>query len=154
MKIRLTQNKYAIIDKQNFQWLKFWTWHFVNGYAIATIGKKEIPMHHLIYLCKPSKGYEIDHINGDGLDNQRKNLRIATRTQNQQNRKPNKNSTSKYKGVYFDKSRKGFKKWVASIKVNKKLIHLGRYLKEIDAALAYNHVAVKHFGRYARINSI
>ena len=91
----------------------------------------------------------VDHINGDKLDNRKENLRLATNQQNQMNSKPHKNSTSKYKGVSWDKSRN---KWIVLIKIGNKRKHIGRYQNEREAALAYDEVAKKIFGEYAHLN--
>ena len=91
----------------------------------------------------------IDHINGDKLDNRKENLRLATNQQNSMNRKPHKNSSSKYKGVYWSKREN---KWIAQIVINKKNKYIGRYQDEKEAALAYDKAAREHFGEYAKLN--
>lgn len=96
------------------------------------------------------KGEEVDHINHNRLDNRRENLRICSKTQNMHNI-PNGRGKSSYKGVSMD-SRVKFKKWRATIVVNKKQIGLGYYLTELEAALAYNKAALQYFGEYACIN--
>ena len=93
----------------------------------------------------------IDHVNGDGLDNRRANLRPATAGQNQANRSRNTNGTSRFKGVaWFQKSQK----WMAKITHNYKQIYLGCYHTEKEAAIAYNVAALELFGEYARLNNI
>lgn len=98
----------------------------------------------------------VDHINHDTLDNRRQNLRVVTRRQNQANmRKCSKATSSKYKGVSWDKSRN---KWMAALgpKVEGKTrrIHLGRFDREEDAALAYNKGASALFGVFAKLNKV
>jgi hypothetical protein len=91
----------------------------------------------------------VDHVNNmRALDNK---IRLATKTQNAQNCNiPKKqNKTSKYKGVHWHKKQK---KWVASIKVNKQRIHLGSFVTELEAGVAYNTAAAKFFGEFARLN--
>ena len=94
---------------------------------------------------------QIDHINGDRTDNRIVNLREATGSENQGNRKIHEGGTSKYKGVSWKKQ---YSKWVAKIVVNHKNIHLGYYDNEEKAALAYNKAALEYFGEFAKINII
>ena len=89
------------------------------------------------------EGMDVDHKNGDPLDNRRKNLRVCTHRQNCQGRRPNKNCLSKYKGVSWFKG-----KWTAMI--NQK--YLGRFDNEINAAKAYDEKAKELYGEYAYIN--
>jgi len=96
----------------------------------------------------------IDHINMNGLDNRRANLRLASSAQNHQNTNKRKrfnkrHPSSKYKGVCWDKSRE---KWQAHIVIDKKSIFLGRFESEVDAAKAYNKHAKNRFGEFARLN--
>jgi len=111
--------------------------------------QKTFTMHQLL-LGFPTE--LIDHVNGNGLDNTRKNIRVATNSQNSRNIPPRKDkSTSSYKGVYWNKIDK---KFVSRIYVDKKRISLGMYKDEIEAAKAYNDAAKKHFGEFAYINPI
>jgi len=93
----------------------------------------------------------IDHINGDGLDNRRSNLRFVTATQNQANSLKRKIGKSKYKGVSFKKDKK---KWVAYICPGGKYIHLGYFTEEKEAARAYNKAARKEYGEYCNLNDV
>jgi hypothetical protein len=93
----------------------------------------------------------VDHINHNGLDNRRTNLRVCTRVQNQGNRKRNVNNVSGYKGVYLD-GRRGH--WVASIREGGRSLKLGRFPTAEDAALAYNEAATTKWGEYALLNEI
>jgi hypothetical protein len=97
----------------------------------------------------------VDHINGNGFDCRRNNLRKATQEQNTRNRRASRSSTSKWLGVSWcnahPKSRtKGA--WVAQIRIDGQNRHLGRFDREEDAALAYNFAALEHFGEFARFN--
>ena len=92
---------------------------------------------------------DLDHINGNRIDNSLKNLRLATRQQNMANKKYHKNSSSNFKGVYW---RKSIKKWVASISLNKERFYLGAFNDEIEAARAYDLKAKELFGEYAKLN--
>jgi len=92
---------------------------------------------------------QTDHKNKDGLDNRKSNLRTCCKSQNMSNRKIQLNNTSGYKGVYWHKYAR---KWMASIKVNKKPIYLGLFVDPIEAALAYDKNAVEKFGEFADTN--
>ncbi len=103
-----------------------------------------IRMHNLILGVSG-----VDHVNGNGLDNRRVNLRPATRSQNGFNVSSRANGTSKYKGVCWHKRKKG---WQASIKIDGKLIYLGRFADEAQAARAYDAAARELHGEFARFN--
>jgi hypothetical protein len=108
---------------------------------------KIVTMHR--ELMNQPKGFLVDHRNTDTLDNRRSNLRLATCSQNQWNRQKIKNTTSRFVGVSFYKSRK---KWVAYIDAAGKRISLGYFNSEIDAARAYDEAAKKYHGEFARLN--
>jgi len=95
------------------------------------------------------KGMDIDHINGNPLDNRKSNLRICTHTENMRNRGANKNNTSGYKGVGWHK--KG-KKWGATIKHNYKSVYIGLYEDKEEAARAYDKKAKELHGEFAYLN--
>lgn len=148
----LTQGKVALIDNADRDLVLPYRWCFDGtGYAIRARSPKGsgpvIRMHREI-LPVPA-GTAVDHVNGNGLDNRRCNLRPATARENQRNRGLQRNSTSGYKGVCFDKSRR---RWLAHIKVNGKFINLGRFDDAIVAAMAYDAAAAEAFGEFARLN--
>ncbi len=93
----------------------------------------------------------VDHENHNTLDNCRKNLRTATNSQNQMNRRSQKNSVSRHKGVHFYKR---YQRWQSQISYNNKRIQLGYFKYEQDAALAYNEAARKYHGEFAYFNSV
>lgn len=155
-RINLTKGKYSIVDSRDYEFLNQWKWHYHEGYACRTKhigiynGKRKrikIFMHRL--LIDIPEGMEVDHKNGNRADNRRWNLRICTRSQNNHNQKKTR-GVSKYKGVTWDKNRK---LWSALIR-NGKVINLGRFELEIEAALAYNKAANKFFGKFARLNKV
>lgn len=137
-------------------------WHIITPnkynhtkYMITNINGKTVYLHRFIMEKiigrKLKKGEIIDHINGNGLDNRRENLRICTQKQNTYNQVSIKNMSSKYKGVYY---RKDAKKYQSKIIPNRKTIHLGYFKTEEEAALAYNLAAIKYFGIFARLNQL
>jgi hypothetical protein len=95
------------------------------------------------------KKYTVDHIDNNPLNNQKSNLRICSLKDNSKNSTKRNNTSSKYKGVYFENYTKKYK---ANIKVDYKTINLGRFLNEIDAAKAYDKAAIKYFGEFANLN--
>ena len=86
-------------------------------------------------------GYVVDHINGDKLDNKSTNLQILSNRENISKGNRDKNKTSKYTGVSYNKN---YKKWVSQIKVNKKVVTIGRFVDEIEASKAYQDALKKY----------
>ena len=152
--VPLTRGYEAVIDADDahlvagVNWTAYVAPHGVYAYRQPTInGKKTyLPMHRLIN--KTPKGFETDHIDGNGLNNRKTNLRSASRSQNEVNKAPKKNNTSGYKGVYWCKERK---KWAAEIMMDGKRVHLGRH-ETIEAAYsAYCDASKKMHGEFARL---
>ena len=94
-------------------------------------------------------GMEVDHINGNGLDNRKANLRLCTRAQNQMNSIKRTGKSSIFKGVSWHKNAW---KWRANIKINQKDIHIGYFDTELEAAEAYDIEAIRLFGSFAKTN--
>ena len=151
--IELTQGKYTIVDDEDLKEVSKYKWYFSNGYARRDAGyginRERIKMHR--FILNIPKNVQVDHKNGDTLDNRRENLRICTKAENLRNRKIGKNNTSGYKGVDWFKNRN---LWRAKIKYNNKLIHLGYFQTKIDAAKAYNNAAIKYHKEFSRLNKI
>lgn len=152
-RIPLTQGKYAIVDNEDFTKLSKYSWHYNKGYARCAIsqdGKQKIERMHS-FLMKTPKGMDTDHINGNKLDNRKSNLRICTRSQNKINQGLSRNNTSGFIGVHWHRP---LKKWRAQISILNKKKHIGVFKTKEEAAKAYNDVAYKNFGEFARLNSI
>lgn len=156
--IELTQNNVTLVDDGDYDFLNQHKWHCSpkrdrSQYACRVIKQKPIRMHNII--MNPPEGYVVDHINGDGLDNRRENLRICKDIENRHNRRKLKKTISSFKGVTFRKERPyGICVWKARITVNNKLIHIGYFKTEKEAANAYNRMAIKNYGQYALLNKI
>jgi len=155
--IKLTQNKVALVDDKDYEWLSQWKWCVRKGsntfYAFRNIkvwGKwKVIQMHREILGFIHGDGKLTDHKNRNGLDNQKTNLRLTNRSLNAINSKLFNTNSSGYRGVYQDKRDSA---WWAQIRVNYVKIHCGRYLDPVTAALAYDRVAIKYRGNNAILN--
>jgi len=153
--IKTTQGFSAMVDNEDFDSLSAYKWHVNVGsdtmYAVCTERKNgirtSIKMHRLILGLKNSE--ICDHIDGNGLNNQKENLRIATKSQNNANKRAT--GLSKYLGVSLHK---GSNKWRGQIKKNRKITHLGYFTEEEDAAQAYNTAATRIHGEFARLNVV
>lgn len=123
-------------------------------YAIAKTGgrknHKEYKLHRLI-MQVVDPNIKVDHIDHNGLNNTRVNLRIVSHSQNMYNSAVSKNNKTGYKGVHFHKKRN---KYVAIISCSGNAEHLGLFNSASEAALAYNEAATKYFGEYAFLNII
>lgn len=160
-KIPLTQDKFALVSDEDFDFLNQWKWYAFQPknnktmYAFRTKGhgkgiKKSFAMHFV--LMKPAKGLVTDHINGDGLDNRRENLRICTTAENMRNRtRLNKNNKSGFKGVSWQEDHSA---WRATVMFNRKQYFGGFYDTVKEAAKGYNQLAKKLFGEFAALNKL
>lgn len=150
--IPLTQGKVAKVDLADYDWLNQWNWCALyikrTGRYVAVRnggkdeGYKTIQMHCQIL----STDQQVDHINLDPLDNRRSNLRVATPSQNLQNRGRQSNNKVGYKGVIYQSF------FQANIKVKGRNKFLGRFKDPKDAAIAYDRAALFYFGEFARTN--
>lgn len=152
--ITLTNSdKLALVDDADFEMANQFSWLLHSkGYAYRDLprngGKTRYQFLHQ-GLLDHEPGFEIDHKDLNPLNNQRDNLRRATRSQNHANCEKRTGTSSRYKGVSWDQQRK---KWFAKIKVEYKQIALGRFLCEEDAARSYDQAATEFFGEFARLN--
>lgn len=149
--IPLSQGKFATVDDADYDWLAKNKWTYdAKGYAYRKASNVTVFMHRVV-LNAPASAV-VDHVNGDGLDNRRDNLRIVTVAQNNYNQRPRKHpKTSQYKGVSYFKE---VNRWQAHIKKGNERPYLGLYESEIDAARAYNAAARHYFGPYAYVNDV
>ena len=152
-KIPLTQNKFALVDDRDFGLLNRHKWFALKGWKTFYAVRNSPEVNKLVYMHReilntPAR-MDTDHINKNGLDNQRQNLRVATRSENLQNQGKQKPNTSGFKGVHWNK---GAKKWVAQIKVDKKQVYLGMFTDKITAFEAYKMFCLKHHRLFANTN--
>ena len=158
-RIRMAQPMYAIVDPEDYPRLSKYEWEARRTrnspfYPARQAKNPKTGKYRLIFMHKEiieiGDGLFTDHINHNTFDNRKANLRTATQTQNNRNRRkfavPTK---SRYKGVYW---KPRIKKWVAQIGVDKKVIHLGCFKKQKAAARAYDRAAEKYHGRFACLN--
>jgi hypothetical protein len=138
--IPLTRGKVALVDDGDYDDLSNHSWYVMTAGNLCYAGRsspmvngnRQLILMHSAIINTP-KGMDTDHINGNGLDNRRENLRIVTRRQNLQNLHIKK--TSIYPGVSFETDSN---RWRAQIKINGKSRNIGRFKTEIDAAIAYS----------------
>lgn len=160
--IPLTRGYKALVDEQDYSYLRQWSWRvFVNRegntYAVTTTsrrasgGRRYLAMHTLIAARMGLSSLQVDHRNGNGLDNRRRNLRPATSRQNAWNRGPQSNNVVGLKGVTRITKTGRYR---ASIRVNGRQRHLGCFATAEEAARAYDKAARFHFGEFARLNAV
>ncbi len=158
--IKLTQGQVALVDDADFDTLSKYKWcarkqatqiGFVamRGFQLKNKRIQCVLMHRDI--MKPPSDMTVDHINHNTLDNRRVNLRVCTNRENCINKGITKSNTSGFKGVSYNKKNK---KWVAYVKNNQKIIHLGYFIDKVEAAKIYNREASKIFGEFALLNVI
>jgi hypothetical protein len=140
-KLTLTKGHYTLVDDEDFEYLNQWKWHYHSGgYAARKAG---VRMHRIILSAPQDE--EVDHINGDGLDNRRANLRLCTRSQNCQNRSIFRNNTTGHKGV----SLRPGGKYRARIWLNKTCHSLGDFVSVTEASKAVEQARQKYHGDFA-----
>jgi hypothetical protein len=160
--------KECFVDDEDFEYLNQWKWKLLvsynSVYAVRTISKYlgggrmarkykyECLLMHRVIMKLTDRNILVDHKDQNGLNNQKDNLRTCTKAENNRHVNSHKDAMySKYLGVSFDK-RRG--KWVSSITYKSKLINLGRFDLEKDAALAYNRKANELFGEFSNPNQL
>ena len=145
--IPLGDGFYAYVDAADYDWLGRHTWHPSNGYASRREKGRRIYMHREI--MRPPKGMVVDHIDGNMTNDCRFNLRVCTRAENQHNKRKRRGARSRFKGVFYCEEHR---KWWARCRVGGRVHWRGYFDDEVEAARAYDRLAVECFGIYARVN--
>ena len=149
--IQLTQGKVALVDDEDFERVNEHKWYAQKGkntwYAYRRSPRMSAKMHR--FIMNTPKELLVDHIDSNGLDNRRCNLRECSAQQNCMNTRISKRNTSGFKGVCWHKRDKN---WYARIGFNKKKVFLGCYSLAVDAAKAYDAKAAELFGSFAKLN--
>jgi hypothetical protein len=155
--IPLSQGKVALVDDEDFEWLSQWKWSLTHNYAFRRLRKAEdvacgqrrssthVTMHRAI--MRPPVALDVDHINGDGLDNRRMNLRVASQQENLRNQ--GCVAGSGFKGVYLHKRDRCFN---VVMRIDGAVKYLGYFKDAEKAARFYDDVARRHHGRFACVN--
>lgn len=161
--IVLTQGKTALVDDEDYEYLNQFKWHaykdkrtFYARRYVSCVNNKTIlcSMHREILGLLNTK-FKADHIDHNGLNNQRINLRPATSSQNCSNRQSG--GASKYLGVFLNTSTyKGrtYRYWQSCVQKEGKKLHIGCFKTEAEAAIAYNNAAKLIHGEFANFNTI
>jgi HNH endonuclease len=159
-RIQLTRGYFALVDDEDYDRVMTLKWHVCiikatgRKYAAHNYKKRSrsrdvgVLLMHRFILNAP-EGIEVDHRDGNALDNRRKNIRLATHAQNMANRPVRSDSTNGYKGVRKDGSR-----WLVRIRIDGKMRHFGSFATIKMAANTYNELAKKIHGDFARLNLV
>lgn len=153
MILQLNRGFSTVFDDEDWPLLRDYEWYVQERGKQVYVRARDI-FGDTVYMHRIVLGIhgelEVDHIDGDTLNNRRVNLRVATVSQNRMNRKKFEgNYSSPYKGVSFKRGR-----WRAQITVDKKVMHIGTFDSEIDAARAYNDKAIQLHGEFAKLNEL
>lgn len=153
--IQLTQGYVALVDDADYEWISTFYWYAhidkktIYARAYNPVTKKQVRMHRLIMEAVDPL-VKIDHRDGNGLNNQRSNLRDATTSQNAMNMRKHKGDSG-YKGVF---KRKDSNRYEAYIRIGGNRVYLGLFESKEEAAKTYNKEALKHFGEFALLNIV
>lgn len=159
--IALTQGRFAIVDEQDRDQLARFNWFAIKDkhtyYAVRNVkrdGKPALEFMHRVVAGTVQLGIDVDHRDGDGLNNRRSNLRECSVRNNRRNVCHVKaGKTSRWKGVYLSPARGGGEqRWRAAIKLQNGKLSLGSFANEYEAARAYDRAALEHFGEFAALN--
>jgi hypothetical protein len=153
MKVRVGRDHWAVIDDADWNLVGRYSWRVhrlkdgrVTARGQDATGREVGDMHRLILGCGARE--KVNHRNWNGLDNRRKNLRLATHSETMRNQRHHRDSLFSFKGV--DRLRSGH--WRARIMLDRKRFELGTFATAREAALAYDRAAREHFGEFAHLN--
>lgn len=155
--IPLSRGMFALVDDEDYEYLSKSKWHAQKGnttfYAERLLRTADRPngksekMHRVI--MKATSDVDVDHIDHNGLNNQKPNLRLCSQSQNSQNMRAKPNTASGYKGVIWEKA---LRKWRTRIQLDGKLRTVGYFDDVVEAAIAYDIAAIETFGEFAYTN--
>lgn len=156
-RIALSQGAYAIVDDCDYAFLSQWKWTlwktagrtYAYRQTSRTTGRKTVYMHAVVAACKGLPTQRVDHVDNDGLNNRRRNLRQATQSQNGMNRGRPRHNTTGYKGVSPTTNSDRFR---ARITINRRERQIGVFDTALEAAHAYDEEALSLYGSFARLN--
>jgi hypothetical protein len=157
--INLTKGYVAMVDDDDYARINQYEWCVgvtTHGDGSKTLYAKRCAnktetfylMHRLI-LSITDPTIEVDHVDHNGLNNQKHNLRVATSSQNQGNAQVRSDNTSGFKGVTWHKHQK---RWLPQLQTKERKIYLGSFVDKVKAALAYDKAAREYFGEFAHTN--
>lgn len=159
--LALNFGKVTLVDDEDYDFLALHRWtikrsyvsttgliHTIYAWGRVTPGSRVRTFLHR-FLLQPPPGVGLDHVNGDGLDNRRCNLRLCSHHQNAANMRKRPDATSRFKGVSL---RRSTGLWIAQLVVHRKWRKLGSFKDELEAARAYDRAAAEAFGPFARLN--
>lgn len=140
-----TKGNPFLIDKNDYERVKNVCWHMdAHGYILGCVNGKEVRLHRFLTKCPETE--IVDHINQNKADNRKCNLRIVNHSQNNMNKPMQKNNTSGFVGVNYNKKNR---KWTSFIAVNSRQIYLGSFENIQDAAEARKKAEAKYFGAFS-----
>jgi hypothetical protein len=151
--IPLTQGYVALVDDEDYESVSQFNWHaLITRHTVYARRWTRMPNRRIVYLhrmlvCPEGERLWVDHIDGDGLNNTRANLRSVTQAENSRNRRPQIRNQSGFKGV----NRQG-SNWRAAIQQENMYTHIGMFETAEQAAKAYDEAALEHFGEFAFLN--
>lgn len=163
-RVSLGHGASAVVDDEDLRLVSPFPWHllrsprpersYARGWVLEGGSRNKVLMHR--FILGITGGLDVDHINGDGLDNRRENLRVCTRAENNANQRPvykhggDAKRQSRYRGVCWQEDAH---KWRARIKVDGRCIHLGLFCSEDEAARTYDVAAASAWGAFATTNA-
>lgn len=151
--IILTQGQHTVVDDDVYEWASKFKWHALktkNGFYAARSIRHPSGRREYLYLHREilAGEVEVDHFDGDGLNNLRENLRGCSRPENARNVPRHRDNASGFKGVHLAAGKFRVQIWAG------RKVHLGYFSSKLDAARAYNTAAIKYHGEFARLNEI
>lgn len=146
--VLLSKGKVALVDNDDLEKVSFCSWNF-DRYARANVWLKDEKKYKVMYMhriiANAPQGMDVDHINGDKLDNRKENLRVCTRSENLHNLKGSPRTASGLRGAYREKNRGKGCRWFSQMSVRGKMYHLGRFDTAEEAHQAYLKAYREHY---------